>query len=152
MDTQTFKMYKKILEEIHLFRRKKISFFSLVQNLETYYRNIGSLDPIWSIQFFDNWINLENINATLLQEEKRFISQKNQLIIDEILSDIANKTQQLIQNELLRPNYTIKTTATLLQNKWLLCPLCQETWESESTHAMIRCPNCNHLLHNPHYK
>ncbi|MDR3624750.1 MAG: hypothetical protein P4L16_06390 [Chlamydiales bacterium] len=40
----------------------------------------------------------------------------------------------------------------LLEDNWLMCPLCQEAWQDYSKYAMVYCPKCNNKLHNPKFK
>ncbi len=49
------------------------------------------------------------------------------------------------------PNPSVMEKAEILDSKWLMCPPCIDAWESVSTDGMVRCPKCNHLLHNPRY-
>ncbi len=58
----------------------------------------------------------------------------------------------LEKEELSTPISEIKDKATELGDHWLMCPLCQESWEEHSVYGMVRCPKCNHKLHNPQFK
>ena len=53
------------------------------------------------------------------------------------------------QDELSKSILEIKDNAQEIGNFWLMCPICQEAWESTSKSAMVRCPNCKSKLHNP---
>lgn len=58
----------------------------------------------------------------------------------------------LIKKELKVPNLNISKIATSLDEKWLMCPDCIDAWECSSQDAMVICPMCNQVLHNPRYE
>jgi len=39
--------------------------------------------------------------------------------------------------------------AIVIEKDWFMCPLCQEVWNVNNLHKMIRCPKCNNKLYNP---
>ena len=49
------------------------------------------------------------------------------------------------------PDKSIQEKAVAGNNHNLMCPLCFETWESDSILGMIECPKCKAKLHNPKY-
>lgn len=55
------------------------------------------------------------------------------------------------RSELLLPIREVKEVAQELDDNWLLCPNCQEAWQSQSKYGMVLCPTCNHKLHNPKF-
>lgn len=50
------------------------------------------------------------------------------------------------------PDWSISKTASDLGDGWVMCPDCQEAWQTASFDGMLRCPKCSVLLHNPLYK
>lgn len=47
---------------------------------------------------------------------------------------------------------SISTTAQIADPEWLLCPSCQEAWQSSSCRpGMVRCPSCKEVMHNPRF-
>ncbi len=44
-----------------------------------------------------------------------------------------------------------KGNATVLLDSWMQCPLCEEAWEERIREAIVKCPKCNSVLHNPLY-
>ena len=56
------------------------------------------------------------------------------------------------KEEFEAPITEIREIAEDLGEDWLMCPLCQEAWQSQSTYGMIECPQCKSKLHNPRYK
>jgi len=51
--------------------------------------------------------------------------------------------------EFSEPDPNVTEQATHLEDKWLMCPLCTEAWDSESVYPMVRCPKCQEKLSNP---
>ena len=64
----------------------------------------------------------------------------------EELEKISN---DLIEGELNNPDPSINKSATILDETWLMCPNCIDAWECASKDAMVICPKCNQVLHNP---
>jgi len=50
------------------------------------------------------------------------------------------------------PNPSIVDDAEVFGEGWLLCPKCDEEWESHSVEGMVRCPKCMALLSNPRFR
>lgn len=64
-----------------------------------------------------------------------------------------NKTlNDVIEEELKVYDHTVKKSATVLDKAWLMCPDCKDAWESTSKNAMVICPKCNQVLHNPKWE
>lgn len=55
------------------------------------------------------------------------------------------------KNELFLPIPEIKNVAQDLGENWLMCPLCQDAWQSQTKDGMVLCPKCNNKLHNPKF-
>ncbi|MDN3504630.1 MAG: hypothetical protein P0S95_03540 [Rhabdochlamydiaceae bacterium] len=72
-----------------------------------------------------------------------------ELSIEE-LNKLADKLiEEGDREELTDSLQEVKEVATILEGRWLMCPFCQESWESESKLSLVRCPNCSNLSHNP---
>lgn len=50
------------------------------------------------------------------------------------------------------PDPAIKDCAQILDEEWLLCPICIDAWKCRSEDGMVICPNCKKMFHNPRYK
>jgi hypothetical protein len=51
------------------------------------------------------------------------------------------------------PNSEVKEIAQIGDEKWLMCLSCIDAWEdSDARNAMVICPNCKIVQHNPRYK
>jgi len=61
---------------------------------------------------------------------------------------LFNTYKELMDLEFPDPSITL--TAKTGDKDWLICPHCIDAWQSSSTHnAMVRCPNCKNIQHNP---
>lgn len=49
------------------------------------------------------------------------------------------------------PDDAVKEHAGIADEKWLLCPICINAWESVSKDGMVICPSCHNIMHNPRY-
>jgi hypothetical protein len=70
---------------------------------------------------------------------------------EELYRLAENLIQEGQEEELSQPVSSIKERAERLDETWLMCPLCQEAWESKSVFGMVCCPGCKNKLHNPKY-
>jgi hypothetical protein len=50
------------------------------------------------------------------------------------------------------PDPSVSNTAMDLGEGWVMCPFCDDSWEADNLNAMVRCPTCKKLSHNPIYK
>ncbi len=64
--------------------------------------------------------------------------------------DIFKKYKVLMDLEF--PDDMITEKATILDNEWLMCPVCIDAWQSKSVAGMVECPKCKNAFHNPRYK
>lgn len=50
------------------------------------------------------------------------------------------------------PNPLITEKAHLVDEQSIMCPACSNVWEHQnSVDAMVKCPSCNVVVHNPRY-
>lgn len=51
------------------------------------------------------------------------------------------------------PDYSISDIAQIGDDKWLICPMCIDGWQScNNRDALVKCPKCLRVLNNPRYK
>ena len=65
--------------------------------------------------------------------------------------ELEKIADDLIEGELKDPDPSIEKSATILDETWLMCPDCIDAWECTSKNAMVICPKCNQVLHNPRW-
>lgn len=106
----------------------------------------------WAYNYYiDNLRELSEKSQALL-ENIFFMEEGPEFIISEQeLYDLADSL--IIEGEQEEPlEENICETAKILEERWVMCPICTEAWHNESHYRVITCPKCNSLLHNPHYK
>lgn len=64
--------------------------------------------------------------------------------------EIFYRYQQAMELEF--PNPSVLEKADVGDRDWLICPFCIDAWEhSDTTFAMVVCPKCEKVMHNPRY-
>lgn len=107
----------------------RISRFWIFGFLEGYERY-----PVW---MFPEWINEPYYQDKITDWEEREVK-------------IFQNYRESMDMEF--PNPFISEKAQLVNDEWLMCPVCIDAWESKSSvDGMVRCANCRSVLHNPRY-
>jgi len=107
----------------------------------------------WALRVFSE--NIRSLDASSRDILEKLFSMEDdpqfELTADELCA-LANKLiDEGDEEELGKPISEIKDVAEELGGNWLMCPLCQESWEDHSKYGMVRCPKCNQKLHNPKF-
>lgn len=106
----------------------------------------------WAFQIFSNEKSLDpELKDTL---EKLFSMEDDPQfeLSQEELTKLSNKLiAEGEREDLDQPNPEIKEIAQSIDDDWLMCPLCQESWVNVLKYRMVRCPKCNNKLHNPNF-
>jgi len=147
-----YRIFEAILFNIQLFERKKLDLSSLVNELNSFYREVSDVDNMWSKSFFENWMNLETINAEMIENDKTEIPDVYNNFINQSLKKIKQITEELLKRDLNRNDLSNYDKAEIIDQDWLICSNCIDAWESASITPMIRCPKCKNIMHNPRYK
>lgn len=108
------------------------------------------LSRYWII---NSWKDKQGVNRPILAFPEWANSQYfhwDLVESDEEAWKIFRKYEKLMNLEF--PNPTIKETAQIGDDKWLICPLCIDAWENQVQDALIICPKCQTVLNNPRYK
>lgn len=66
---------------------------------------------------------------------------------EEVEVAIFRRYKELMDLEF--PDPSLSKVATNLGDGWLMCPDCDEAWETSSSDGMVRCPKCRLLMNNP---
>ena len=108
----------------------------------------------WAYQIFHNYMQeLDEFENEILEKLFRMEDDPQFELSKEEISRIADRL--IIEGEKEEfgtPIPEIREIAEDLGEDWLMCPLCQEAWQSQSTYGMVACPQCKRKLHNPRYK
>jgi len=71
------------------------------------------------------------------------------LTIDELNKIADMLVAEGDSEELFKSIPEVKDKAVQLDEIWMMCPLCQCVWETQSQYGMLQCPGCKRKLHNP---
>ncbi len=80
---------------------------------------------------------------------------KNQYFYEKLLDGEENevaifeKYKKLLKNEF--PDDNIQLKGLILEDNWIMCPECDESWQSNESSAMVNCPSCWKRMHNPYF-
>ena len=148
-DRHLFLLMQSFLEK---FNEKKIELPAHIDNLDSLYRETSSTTASWQQIFHKNWGNLESIYAGSLYENRTILTDYE----NKVLQLSVETLQMLVDKELAEYSKfvdpTVSKEATVIDEKWLMCPDCIDAWESSSKDPMIVCPKCNQAFHNPRNK
>lgn len=114
--------------------------FEILDNRLSRYWIFGFLegDQVYPTWIFPEWINEIYFIDKITDWEEREIR-------------IFQAYREAMDMEF--PNPFISEKAQIGNDEWLICPICIDAWESKtSIDGMVRCPNCQNILHNPRYK
>src|SRR5207249_1352273 len=65
------------------------------------------------------------------------------------ISQLKSMVVSIVEEYLKNSDLSILETASSIGANWLICPKCNEGWESDSSKAMVICPKCACAFHNP---
>lgn len=140
-----------IEKKIELFANNKIALFSLIADLSGIMNAFECIPISWKDNFQTELNTLEMISDTI---EERVADRWQGDIKEDLQSSILilknmimNTLEQYLSN--IDPN--ILESAGQMDSNWLLCPKCNDVWESDSTQAMVICPKCKNAFRNPRY-
>lgn len=141
------KKLQRIIEQIDYYKNKYIVFTTLIGSLEFLTSNIETekiKEKIWL-----EWTKLEEYYAKNKVVYYREVNgfENNEII--ETIDNIKKLAKSEIENYIHRFDSDIKFTAEKLDEKWIMCPNCNEAWEPILKDVMVFCPKCDIILHNP---
>jgi len=138
-----------IINKIGLFELNKLDLYDLVCDL------IGLLNVLESVP--NTWIDglrsaintLELIHDSI--EDGSISRWKGNFKEDlnKSVSKLKSMSTSMIEEYLKKTDPNIIENAIEASSTWLMCPECNDAWESRSRHAMVICPKCECALHNP---
>ena len=114
--------------------------FKIIDNRLSRYWVFGIIEGLES---HPSWLFPEWINEPYFQDN---------------LTDLAPREVQIFKAykkfmDLEFPDNTVSGVAQVGDDKWLICVDCLDAWENPDVKdAMVRCPKCGKIFHNPRYK
>ena len=82
-----------------------------------------------------------------IEDFEEFIGLKEQIRVLEI--KLKKMTHSILEEYLDESDPNISESAIEGDSDWLICPKCNDAWESNSLKAMVICPKCDRAFHNP---
>lgn len=116
--------------------------FSYVDKSVSKYWTVGEKrdyrNNIWPILAFKEWASDIYFSGSIFEGNKESLR-------------IFEKYKYLMEVELPRPDIT-ETAEPLGEDYWVFDSLSGESWQANPSDALLRVPNINRLINNPHYK
>ena len=125
---------------------QELDYDTLTEKEHEAFSDLGKIASRFS-DFEEDLANYPGIYYTKSEVRKKIIETKEKLKIN-----FDNFQMDSEKKDLGKPILEIREIAEDLGEDWLMCPLCQEAWQSQSTYGMVECPQCKSKLHNPRYK
>ena len=148
-DDHTRRLLENIKIRLGLFVDKKIELADLLNRLDAVYQVLALGNKDLANEFFQYCLDLESIVAGVASRDSLELDEEENEIVNDTVEKLHNMILTQLANYLKVPDPSVTTTATQLDNAWLLCPNCIDAWETTSKDAMIICPKCDRALHNP---
>lgn len=147
-----------IRSKIDLFKEKvnkpeenMLVFFELVSDLGGLLNALENVAEIWKSDA-QNEVNALEIIYDSIQDGSIIKWKGNyKEDIHNAVSKLKMMTNTIIEEYLNKSDLNISENAIHGGANWLICPKCNDAWESDSIKAMVICPNCHHAFHNPCY-
>jgi len=143
---------KLIEKKLSLFESKKIDLFELIKELNSILNALENISDSWKADFQSKINCLEIIHDSI--EDGSISRWKGDFKddLDKIVLDLKLMISILVDGYLKISDSKITETAIEVDSKWLICPHCNDAWESTSSDEMVICPKCEYACHNPRSK
>ncbi len=143
------KQVRLIEKKISLYELNKLDLYDLVCDLIGLLNALESVPNAWKDEFRSAINILELIHDSI--EDGSISRWKGNFKEDmhKSVSKLKNMSTSMIDEYLKRTDPSIIESAIEASSTWLMCPECNDAWESRSRHAMVICPKCESALHNP---
>jgi len=143
------KQIKLIEKRIRLFENNKLGLFDLVNDLGGLLNTLESVPDSWKDDFQAETNSLEMIRDSI--EDSSISKWKGNFKEDihKSVSKLKKMITSLLEKYLKIPDPNVLESAIKANSNWLMCPKCNDAWESNSPDAMVICPKCECAFHNP---
>jgi len=148
-DWRQIKLTEKLLL---LFENKKINLFELYSNLDTIACALEEVSVSWIDDFHSKVNFLETVDDAFKDGSISKWQGDVEKEVHETVRELQQMVSDLLSEYLKIPDPNISKTAIEGDSTWLICPNCFDAWESTSSDAMVFCPVCEHVCHNPRFR
>lgn len=111
----------------------------------------GKISKYW-IYSFKRGKNLDETNVVMAFPEW---ARDSEIFYDKLSDGEENEVNIFKKYKILMdlefPDESIKEQASIIENDWIMCPVCSDAWQVSCIPAMVECPSCKKILHNPKY-
>jgi hypothetical protein len=145
-DLRQFNLIKK---KIELFENNRLDLFYLVNELGAFLNILESVPDAWEDDFRAQTNALELIHDSI---EDGSIIKWNGNFKEDVYKSISKLKKMItfmIEEYLKTSDSNILESAVEADSNWLICPKCNDAWESDSRYVMVICPKCESAFHNP---
>ena len=139
-----------IKNKIFMFEKDKLDLFELICDLGSLLNELESVSEFWKDDFQTEVNALEIIHDSI--EDGSISRWKGNYREDmhDAISKLKKMAFSILEEYLGQSDSNISESAIEGDSNWLICPKCNDAWESDSLKAMVICPKCDRALHNPH--
>lgn len=138
-----------IEKKIFMFENKKIDLFELICDLGGLLNALESGSKSWKDAFQAEVNALEIIHDSIEDGSISRWKGNQREDIHNAISKLQKMTLSILEEYLGQSDSNISERAIEGDPNWLICPKCNDAWESDSLKAMVICPKCDRALHNP---
>ena len=138
-----------IEKKIFIFENKKIDLFKLICDLGGLLNALESVSKSWKDAFQAEVNALEIIHDSIEDGSISRWKGNHREDIHNAISKLQKMTLSILKEYLGQSDSNISERAIEGDPNWLICPKCNDAWESDSLKAMVICPKCDRALHNP---
>lgn len=101
----------------------------------------------WCEQLYSN--NIRNLDQELKEILFELSTMEDDPQFERTQEELEKLAEKLICED---AEFLNLPEATILDNKWLMCPNCIDAWESNSKKQIVICPKCETTFRNPRFK
>ena len=143
------KSIKLIEKKIGLFQNHKIDLIDLVVDLNAILSSLENVEDSWKNDCQIQINTLELIHDGIEDGSIARWQGNFKADLDTAIAKLKKMTVSLLDEYIKTNDPNISDSATVMNSDWLMCPKCNDAWESDSLNAMVICPKCEQAFHNP---
>ncbi len=95
METSDLRHIEMMKTSIEDYEKSAVTFEVLVSQLETLFRSLTTISSDWKEKFYNNWLELETINALCLDENRKLEGSEYEKIASEKIQDLKRLVNDL---------------------------------------------------------